>query len=59
MNLMKTISLAPLTISSFSNGLESVPALQAPSFLVLNSTSYAVLADNSTGYSRLIVGNYS
>jgi hypothetical protein len=59
MNLVKTISLAPMALSSFSNYPDFVPALQAPSFLVLNSTTYAALAENATGYSSLVLGNFS
>ena len=59
MNLIKTISLAPLILSSSTNTLSFEPALQSPSFLVLNSTCYAALADNSTGYSTLIEGDYA
>ena len=59
MSLVKTISLVPLTLASLSNSFPFEPALQAPSFLVLNSTSYAALADNATGYSTLILGNYA
>ena len=59
MDLVKTINLAPLELSSASNSLPFEPALQAPSFLVLNGTSYAVLAQNSTGYSTLLVGDYA
>jgi hypothetical protein len=59
MVLVRTINLAPLTLASSSNSFPFEPALQAPSFLVLNSTSYAALADNATGYSTLILGNYA
>jgi hypothetical protein len=59
MNLVKTISLAPMALSSFSNYPDFVPALQAPSFLVLNSTTYAALIQNATGYSALVLGSFS
>ena len=59
MNLLKTISLAPTSLSSFSNYPDFVPSLQTPSFVVLNSTSYAVLAENATGCSSLILGDFS
>ena len=59
MNLVKTISLAPLTLASYSNDYPFEPALQAPSFLVLNSTAYAALVENSTGSVSLLVGDYA
>ncbi len=58
MQLIKSISLEPLSLSSFSNSLSLGSAMQAPSFVVLNDTSYAALAVNATGFSSLVVGSY-
>jgi hypothetical protein len=59
MSLEKTMVFAPLTISSFSNGFLSESSLHAASFLPINSTSYAALLENSTGYTSMVVGNYA
>jgi hypothetical protein len=59
MNLEKTIELAPLSLASSSDSFVQEPALQAPSFLVLNATSYAALLINATGFTSLVLGRYS
>jgi hypothetical protein len=59
MNLEKTIDLAPLSLASSSDSFVQEPALQAPSFLVLNATSYAALLVNATGFTSLVLGRYS
>jgi hypothetical protein len=55
----KTISFAPLALSSFANGFLSETSLRSPSFILLNSTSYAALLENSTGYTTLTIGRYA
>jgi len=59
MNLVRTIDLAPLALASYTNAFPFEPALQAPSFLVLNGTSYAALAENATGFTSLAIGRYA
>jgi hypothetical protein len=59
MNLEKTIDLAPLSLASSSDSFVQEPSLQAPSFLVLNATSYAALLISATGFTSLIMGRYS
>ena len=59
MKLNKTIDFAPLTLTSLSNSFPLDAAFQAPSFLVLNSTSYAALMEDSDGHSNLVIANYS
>ena len=59
MELEKTISFAPLALSSSYNGFLSEPNLHNPSFIPLNSTAYAALLENSTGYTLLVIGKYS
>ena len=59
MKLNKTIDFAPLTLTSLSNSFLLDAAFQAPSFLVLNSTSYAALMEDSDGHSNLVIANYS
>jgi hypothetical protein len=58
MHLEKTIELAPLSLVSYSDSFLQESALQAPSFLVLNATTYAALLVNATGFSSLVIGNY-
>jgi hypothetical protein len=58
MNLEKTIDLTPLSLASSSDSFVQEPALQAPSFLVLNATSYAALLVNASGYTSLVLGRY-
>jgi len=58
MALEKTIEFAPETFYSLSTSKPMEPQMVAPSFLVLNSTSYAALLRNSTGYGTLVVGGY-
>ena len=59
MQLEKTISLAPFSLTSSSNGFPSEASIHNPSFILLNSTSYAALLENSTGYSNLVIGRYA
>jgi hypothetical protein len=59
MNLEKTISFAPLALASSSNAFLQEQSLHNPSFIALNSTSYAALLENSTGYATMVIGNYS
>ena len=59
MNLKKAISFAPYSFYSLSNSKPLEPRMISPSFLVLNSTSYAALVRNSTGFGTLLVGRYS
>jgi hypothetical protein len=59
MSPVKTIALAPLALASYSNPPDYEPALQSPSFLVLNSTTYAALEENSTGFASLTLGTYA
>ena len=59
MGLEKTISFAPLALSSSANGFLSETALHNPSFILLNSTSYAALLENSTGYTTMVIGRYA
>jgi hypothetical protein len=58
MNLEQTINLGPLSLASYSDSLTQEPALQNPSFLVLNATSYAALLVNATGFTTLVLGRY-
>ncbi len=58
MNLEKTIDFAPLTLASTTDSFLQEPALQAPSFLPLGSSSYAALLVNATGYTSLLLGAY-
>lgn len=58
MVLEKTIDFAPLSLASSSDSFLQETALQAPSFLVLNSTSYAALLVNNTGSASLVLGSY-
>ncbi|MDG6925612.1 MAG: hypothetical protein JRN09_03570 [Nitrososphaerota archaeon] len=58
MSPVKTIDLSPLSLASTKDSFLQEPALQAPSFLVLNATSYAALLVNATGYSSLVIGDY-
>ncbi|MDA4113906.1 MAG: hypothetical protein OK474_07655 [Thaumarchaeota archaeon] len=59
MRLNRTIEFSPLTLTSFSNSFALAAIMQAPSFLVINGTSYAALTEDSEGYSHLVVANYS
>jgi len=59
MILEKTIALKPLSLASFSDSFLQEPALQAPSFLVLNATTYAALLVSATGSTSLVLGSYS
>jgi hypothetical protein len=59
MTLEKTIDFAPLSLASSANSDFQEPALDSPSFLILNATTYAVLLLNSTGYTSLALGRYS
>ncbi len=59
MSLKKTIDFSPLSLYSLSNSKPFEPQMVQPSFLVLNSTSYAALLRNSTGYGSLVLGAYS
>jgi hypothetical protein len=59
MSLEKTISFAPLSLASFSNGLPSERSLHDPSFIPLNTTSFAALLENSTGYTTMVIGRYA
>ncbi|MDA4118121.1 MAG: hypothetical protein OK455_07235, partial [Thaumarchaeota archaeon] len=59
MNLKKTIDFSPQTLYSLSTSKPLEPQMVAPSFLVLNSTSYVALLRNSTGYGSMVLGTYS
>ena len=59
MSLERTIDLAPSDLASASNSFPQEQPLQAPSFLVLNSTTYAALLVNGTGWLSLSLGHYS
>jgi hypothetical protein len=52
-NTIKAIDLSPNTFYSLSNDRPLEQSMHAPSFLVLNSTHYAALVRNSTGYGEL------
>jgi len=58
MSLERTINLAPLSLASSSDSFTQESSLQAPSFLVLNATSYAALLVNATGFTTLVLGRY-
>ena len=59
MTLEKTLDFSPDTLYSLSNSKQLEPQMVQPSFLVLNSTSYAALLRNSNGYGSLVIGHYS
>ena len=58
MALEKTIDFSPDTFYSIANSKPLEPQMVSPSFVVLNSTSYAALLRNATGYGSLVVGSY-
>lgn len=58
MGLEKTISFQSLSLASSSDSFLDEAALQAPSFLLLNSTSYAALLVNGTNSGNLVLGSY-
>lgn len=58
MALENTIQFAPETFYSLSTSKPMEAQMVAPSFVVLNSTDYAALLRNSTGYGTLVVGGY-
>jgi hypothetical protein len=58
MDLLKTISFGSLSLASFSNAFTAEATLHSPSFIALNSTSYAALLENSTGYATMVIGKY-
>jgi hypothetical protein len=59
MTLKKSIDFSPQKLYSLSNSKPLEQQMIAPSFLVLNSTSYVALLRNSTGYGTLVFGAYS
>jgi hypothetical protein len=58
MTLLKAIDFSPQSFYSLSTTKPLEPQMLQPSFLVLNSTSYAALVRNSTGYGSLLIGDY-
>jgi hypothetical protein len=57
MKLQDTIDLSPYSLASYGDSFLEEPALQAPSFLALNATSYAALVANGTS-DELLVGTF-
>jgi hypothetical protein len=58
LDLKQTVAFAPYSFYSLSNSQSYEPALTSPSFLVLNSTSYAALVRNGSGFGDLQIGKY-
>ncbi|MGA2663712.1 MAG: hypothetical protein ABSF83_02035 [Nitrososphaerales archaeon] len=58
MALEKTIPLAPMSLASALDPQQAGGASPGPSFLVINSTSYAMLEESSSGRLAVVVGEY-